>query len=188
MSTIDREMIAALTRPPMSREAWEQALLDHAEFVRDVKPAWGSKFEVLSVSGLPLAVWKGRPSEAGKQLNLNFADLRGLPLEWANLACAAFPGAMAEGQSFRGATLTYALLTDARLDRADFSLAKVGDADFSRSSLRGACFRKAIVTDTDFEGCDLTGADFRGATRLERARFKGATLDGALGLPPTLAR
>lgn len=182
MSLIDRDLIASLTRPPMSRDEWEQALLDHAEFVRDVKPGWGSGFQILSVSGLPLAVWTGNPSDVGKQLNLNFADLRGLPLEWTNLACAAFPGVMAEGQSFRGATLTYALLTDARLDGADFSLAKVGDADFSRASLRGASFRKAIVTDTDFEGCDLTGADFRGATRLERARFKDAILDGALGL------
>lgn len=179
---IDRALLDSLRRPPMSRDEWQQALDEHAEFVRDVKPAWGSGFEVLDVSGLPLAVWRGRPSSAGKQLNLNLADLRGLPLEWANLACAAFPGVNAEGQSFRGATLTYALLTDARLDGADFSLARVGDADFSRASLRGASFRKAIVTDADFEGCDLTGADFRGATRLERARFKDALLDGALGL------
>lgn len=180
---IDKDLIARLTAPPMSREAWEQALLDHAEFVRDVKPAWGSGFQLLDVSGLPLAVWKGTPSTVGKQLNLNFADLRGLPLEWKNLACAAFPGAIAEGQSFRGATLAYALLTDARLDGADFSLARVGDADFSRASLRGACFRKAMVTDADFEGCDLTGADFRGATRLERVKFTGAKLDGVRGLP-----
>lgn len=183
MATIDRELIARLTRPPMSREAWEAALLAHDEFVRDAKPAWGSGFELLSVSGLPLAVWKGPPASAGKQLNLNFADLRGLPLEWANLSCAAFPGVIAEGQSFRGATLTYALLTDARLDGADFSLARLGDADFSRSSLRGASFRKAVVTDADFEDCDLTGADFRGATRLERIRLKGAKLDGVRGLP-----
>jgi uncharacterized protein YjbI with pentapeptide repeats len=181
--TIDRELIARLTQPPMSREDWEAALLAHAEFVRDVKPGWGSRFELLSVSGLPLAVWTGRPSEVGKQLNLNFADLRGLPLEFANLACAAVPGALAEGQSFRGATLTYALLTDARLDGADFSLTKAGDVDFSRASLRGASFRKAVITDADFEDCDLTGADFRGASRLDRIKLKGARLDGVRGLP-----
>lgn len=179
---IDRALIASLRRPPMSPAEWEQALEDHAEFVRDIKPGWGSGFEILEVSGLPLAVWRGNQSSVGKQLNLNLADLRGLPLEWKNLACAAFPGANAEGQSFRGATLTYALLTDASLDRADFSLARVGDVDFSRASLRGASFRKAVVTDADFEGCDLTGADFRGATRLERVRLKDAILGGALGL------
>lgn len=183
MAAIDRELIARLTRPPMSREAWEAALLAHAEFVRAVRPGWGSGFELLSVSGLPLAVWKGGQAESGQQLNLNFADLRGLPMEWANLACAAFPGALAEGQSFRGATLSYSLLCDARLDGADFSMARLGDADFSRASLRGACFRKAIVTDADFEGCDLTGADFRGASRLERVKLAGARLDGARGLP-----
>lgn len=183
MTGIDRELLARLTRPPMTREEWQAALDAHDEFVRAAAPGWGSGFQVLTVSGLPLAVWRGRPTSAGKQINLNFADLRGLPLERANLACAAFPGAIAEGQSFRGATLTYALFSDARLDGADFSLARVGDCDFSRSSLRGAIFRKAHVTDADFEDCDLTGADFRGASRLDRLKLKGAKLDGALGLP-----
>lgn len=183
MATIDKEWVARLTRPPMSRDEWELALAAHAEFVREVKPSWGSGYQLLSVSGLPLAVWRGRQSEVGTPLNISFADLRGLPLEWANLVCVALPGVIAEGQSFRGASLGYALMTDARLDGADFSLVKAGDADFSRSSLRGASFRKAMITDADFEDCDLTGADFRGATRLDRIKLKGAKLDGVLGLP-----
>ena len=183
MATIDKEWIARLTRPPMSREAWEQALDEHAEFVRDAKPGWGSGFELLSVSGLPLAVWTGNPTELGKQINIGFADLRGLPLEWISLVAAALPGVMAAGQSFRGSTLTYALMTDGCLDGADFSLVKAGDVDFSRSSLRGASFRGAMITDADFEGCDLTGADFRGATRLARVKLTDAILTDVLGLP-----
>ena len=179
---MNRDLIAQLTRPPMTPDAWADALLDHADFVRAAAPAWGSKFTVLEASGLPMAVFQGRQVDAGRQLNVSMADLRGLPCEFANLVCAAFPGCVAEGVSFRGATLTYACFTDARLDGADFSLAKAGDADFSRSSLRGASFRKAVITDADFEGADLTGADFRGAKRLDRLKLAGAVLDGVRGL------
>lgn len=179
---MDRALIARFTRPPLTQEAWEAALLAHADFVRAAAPSWGSTFTVMEVSGLPMAVFRGRPAGAGAQLNLPMADLRGLPCEFVSLVCAAFPGCIAEGVCFRGATLTYACFTDSRLDGADFSLCKAGDADFSRSSLRGASFRKAVITDADFEGADLTGADFRGARRLDRLKLKDAVLDGVLGL------
>lgn len=181
-TTIDHDFLRSLARAPMPLAEWQDHLRAHAEFLDGCAgSSWGS-WQVLSVSGLPLAVWMGPSSEAGKQLNLNLANLCGLPLAWACLACAAFPGVLAAGQSFRGAELGRALLTDAMLDDSDFSLARLERADLSRASLRRASFRKAILTDTDFERCDLRGADFRGA-QLRGARFDGALTEGALGLP-----
>lgn len=181
-STIDHALLRSLTQTPMPLEEWKAHVRAHAAFLDGCAgQSWG-RWQVLSVSGLPLAVWNGPSSETGTQLNLNLANLRGLPLEWACLACAAFPGVNAAGQSFRGAELGRVLLTDAMLDDADFSLARLEHADLSRASLRRASFRKAILTDADFERCDLRGADFRGA-RLRGARFPGALTEGALGLP-----
>jgi hypothetical protein len=182
-STIDHAFLRSMTRTPMPLDEWQAHLRAHAEFLDGSPTAvHAGAWMVLSVSGLPLAVWNGPSCEAGTQLNLNLANLQGLPLEWACLACAGMPGVMAEGQSFRGVDLTCALLTDALLDGADFSLARLERADLSRASLRRASFRKAILTGTDFERCDLRDADLRGA-QLRGARFDGALTEGARGLP-----
>lgn len=184
--TIDRDLLRRLHQPKMSEATWREHLREHGRWLDTARPhGWGVRFELLSVSGLPLAVFKGKTSTEGKQLNLNLANLSGLSVEWAVLPYAAFPGVLAEGVGFRGATLKRCCLTDGFFDRADFTMAQLEDADFSRSSLRGACFRKAQLHDADFEGCDLTGADFRGA-RMRGTKFPGAILSGALGLPENL--
>lgn len=182
--TIDAALLASLAkgREPMTPEAWAAALAEHEVFVRRARPGWGNGWQVLDVSGLPLAVWQGVTADRGKQLNLNLANLTGLTLDFAHLEAAAMPGAWAKQVSFRGANLRLALLTDAQLEGCDFSMARLDSADFSRASLRGASFRKAIVTDTDFEGADLRDCDFTGAS-FKRPKLKGAKLDGARGLP-----
>ena len=181
-SGIEPDTIARLRGPPLAAEAWSELLAEHEVFVRHARPGWGNRWQVLEVSGLPLAVWDGVQSDQGKQLNLNLGNLTGLTLDFAHLEAAAMPGVLAEHVSFRGAILRIALLTDARLDGADFSMARLDMADFSRSSLRGACFKKAVVTDSDFENCDLTGADFTGAS-FKNPKFSGAKLEGVKGLP-----
>ncbi|MFV8749696.1 pentapeptide repeat-containing protein [Nannocystaceae bacterium ST9] len=182
---IDHAFLRSMTQSPMSAEDWRRCLDEHAAFLDSCQYArWGS-WQVLSVSGLPLAVWDGTTGSEGKQINLNFANLTGLSLEWACIPCAGLPGVMAEGVCFRGAELSRSLLTDAALDGADFSLARLDHVDFSRASLRGANFKKAIVSDADFENCDLRGADFRGA-KFARTRLVGANTEGALGLPASM--
>jgi hypothetical protein len=178
---IDRGAIDQLRQSPITADVWRSIVRDHEEFVATAKPNIFGKWQVLEVSGLPLAVWGGETSARGKQLNLNLGNLTGLDLSWAALPFAALPGVLAEGVVFRGATLSSSLLTDARLDRADFSITKCERTDFSRSSLRGASFKKALLIDTDFENCDLEGADFRGA-RVKGARFAGAQIENAIGL------
>jgi uncharacterized protein YjbI with pentapeptide repeats len=178
---IDRGAVEQLRQPPITAAAWRSIVRDHDEFVATAKPGIFGKWQVLEVAGLPLAVWGGETSKQGKQLNLNLGNLTGLDLSWAPLPFAALPGVFAEGIVFRGATLSSSLLTDARLDRADFSMTKCERADFSRSSLRGASFKKALLIDTDFEDCDLEGADFRGA-RVKGARLVGAKIEKAIGL------
>jgi uncharacterized protein YjbI with pentapeptide repeats len=180
MSAIDRAMLEQLRQSPMSEQDWQQRLDAHQVFLDSATNARWGHWTLLEASGLPLAIWDS-PGGAGEQLNLNFADLRGLDLAWACLSCAAFPGVMAEGVSFRSVTMTKGLLTDAFLDRADFSIAKLEATDFSRASLRGANFRKAILKRADFERCDLSGADFRGA-KLDGTSFKDAILTDARGL------
>jgi len=179
---IDHAFLRSMTQAPMSADDWKRCVADHAVFLDSCENIRWGRWQVLSVSGLPLAIWQGGSASAGKQLNLNFANLGGLSLEWACLPCAALAGVMAEGVCFRGAELRNSLLTDAALDRADFSLARLERTDFSRASLRGAKFCKAVLDHTDFENCDLREADFRGA-KLREVSFVGARLEGALGLP-----
>lgn len=67
---IDPELLGRLSSAPMSAEAWRAALVEHEAFVRGARPGAGSRWQVLEVAGLPLAVWTGSGSERGKQLNL----------------------------------------------------------------------------------------------------------------------
>lgn len=180
--SIDPDLLGRLGSAPMSAEAWRAALGEHEAFVRGARPGASSRWQVLEVAGLPLAVWSGSGSERGKQLNLNLGNLTGLVLDGANLTAAGMPRVFAERVSFRGAVLRLALLTDARLEGADFSGADLDLADFSRACLRDANFRGVTGTETDFENCDLRGADFTHAALL-RPKLRGARLDGVKGLP-----
>ncbi|MFZ5439898.1 MAG: pentapeptide repeat-containing protein [Myxococcota bacterium] len=178
MSGLDPQLIARLTGAPLSAEAWAALVARHQRFIRDTRPGASQRWQVLDVSGLPLALWPGATED---QLNLKFGNLTGLTLDDARLIAAAMPGVLAEHVSFRRANLRLALLTDARLDGANFEGAHLDLADFSRSSLRGACLRGVSGTETDFERCDLRGADFTGA-ELIRPKLDGALLDGVVGL------
>lgn len=180
MSGIEPDLLTRLTGEPMSADAWRAALTEHETFVRAASPR-SNHWQVLEVAGLPLAVWTGGGHEHGKQLNLNLGNLSGLVLDGAGLEAAAMPGVLAEKVSFRGAALRFALLTDARLDDADFSGATLDGADFSRASLRNVNFRNAVGAEVDFENCDLRGADFTNAA-IHRPKLKGAKLDGVRGL------
>ncbi|MDP1915476.1 MAG: pentapeptide repeat-containing protein [Myxococcales bacterium] len=180
MSGIDPDLLTRLTGAPMSADAWRAALTAHETFVRAASPR-ENHWQVLEVAGLPLAMWTGGGTEHGTQLNLKFGNLTGLILDGAQLDAAAMPGVLAEQVGFRGATLRFALLTDARLTGADFSGATLDGADFSRASLRNVNFSNAVGADVDFENCDLRGADFTNAA-MQRPKLKGAQLDGVKGL------
>lgn len=175
---IDRALVRRFMRVPMTAAEWKPLVREHQRFVQSTRGF--HKWTVLSVSGLPLAVCDGPKGERGEQLNLRMADLTQLKLRFAKLPKAALVGVMAEGVSFRGATLVQSVMTDSWMDAADFSLAKMSDVDLSRTSLRGARFNKAVLNDADFQGCDLTGADFTGAS-LTGASFHEAVLEGVRG-------
>ncbi|MCX5748154.1 MAG: pentapeptide repeat-containing protein [Proteobacteria bacterium] len=93
-----------------------------------------------------------------------------------DFSCADFSCALAEGVSFRDATLDRSIAIDGFFDGANFDGASLANVDFTRSSLRGCTFRGAVLSDTDFQDTDLTGADFTGAD-VGSARFPGAVLD-----------
>lgn len=176
---MDRELISTLTEAPMPVEQWRALLTKHEQFVRRTRPSSGSSWQVIDVSGLPLALWNGGQDD--DQLNLRFGNLAGLSLDGALLIAAGLAGVAADNVSFRGARLKLALLADARLDGANFEGAELDLADFSRASLRGANLRNVTGSETDFENCDLTGADFTGSELL-RPKLRGAVLDGVKGL------
>lgn len=176
---MDSKLMAQLTGAPISPEAWKDQLVRHARFVKEARPSAGSSWQVLDVSGMPLALWQGYSTD--DQLNLKFGNLTGLTLDDACLIAAAMPGVLAEKVSFRRAKLRLSLFTDARLDGANFEDAELDLADFSRASLRNVNFRGVTGTETDFENCDLSGADFTGSDLL-RPKLSGAKLDGVKGL------
>jgi uncharacterized protein YjbI with pentapeptide repeats len=106
------------------------------------------------------------------------ADLRGAPLEGADLVAVQLDGAdlreaRLSGANLSGARLVKALLEGAQLARADLGKAqltgaRLGNADLSGALLPGASLLKA----------DLAGARLDGAT-LDQAILEGSTLDGA---------
>jgi uncharacterized protein YjbI with pentapeptide repeats len=83
---------------------------------------------------------------------------KGASLTYADLTNASLTGADLTNASLTNADLTGADLTNASLTGADLTNASLTYADLTRASLTGA-----DLTDADLTGADLTNADLTGA-------------------------
>ncbi len=165
----------ATSSGPLASETLAQLLAAHAEFL--AAGGGGGSWELLSVAGLPLCIYRGG-AEAGTQLVLRHKQLAaGTSLRDRNLASSDLSGSACDGADFRGAKLDGSAAIDGFFAGADFSRASLRGVDFSGSDLRGCNFSDADLTEADFEHTDCTEADFTGAN-VERARFPGAILEG----------
>ncbi|MER6948820.1 pentapeptide repeat-containing protein [Nonomuraea sp. NPDC000554] len=177
--SLDPDLILALAQAadPVTQGELDALARDHRRWLASggggaagAGPAW----QVLAVSGLPLAVYRGRNGSQGDQASLRNRvldpglDLHALVLPWADLTAVVGEKLDLAGADLRGSTVTDARLPHARLHGADLR-----QADFSRSDLRGADLSGADLREADFEHADLSGAD-----------LTGALLEGAKGLRP----
>src|SRR5258707_14355556 len=95
-------------------------------------------------------LWRSQTSETP---DLRKADLRGSNLERVGLANA-------QGADLTNAILDEANLTGARLRGADFTLASLRGANMSNADLRETYFHVANLTSANFSEADIRGADF----------------------------
>jgi hypothetical protein len=176
----NRDMDADLVRDladsadPMGAEAWSALVEAHARFLES--GGTGGRWELLSVSGLPMCIYTGAEGRRGEQAVLRLKNIAGIDARGAWLAWADLSGAYAKGADFSGANLSGSVLIDSWFEAASFEGARMHHVDLSGTRLQGANFRNADLKGADFECADCTGADFRGAN-LEGARFPGATLE-----------
>ncbi len=118
---------------------------------------------------------------------LEFSLLAGSDFSGAILTDASMRRVDCTGVNFRGANLSRAAFTAARLPEADFSGATATDCDFYESNLAGAKFRncnlsRSYVIRTSLKDVDVVGANF-GDACFYRLDLRGANgLDQALEL------
>jgi hypothetical protein len=175
-SDMDVDMVGDLAESaePMTPEEWSNTLDQHARFLES--GGTGGRWELLSVSGLPLCIYQGAEGRRGEQAVLRLENIAGLDASSAWLSWADLSGAYARGINLCGANLIGSVMIDSWFEAADFTSAKMRDVDLSGARLAGASFRDADLRGADFEAADCSGADFRGAD-LDGARFPGAVLD-----------
>ncbi|MGM0556343.1 MAG: pentapeptide repeat-containing protein [Myxococcota bacterium] len=176
----NREMDADLvrdladSRDPLDAEQWSGLVDAHAKFLES--GGTGGRWELLSVSGLPMCIYTGAEGRRGEQAVLRLKNVAGVDARGAWLSWADMSGAYAAGADFSGANLSGSVLIDSWFEEASFQGARMHDVDLSGAKLVGADFRNADLNGADFECTDCTGADFRDAN-LEGTRFPGATLE-----------
>ncbi|KAJ6422583.1 hypothetical protein OIU84_027533 [Salix udensis] len=140
------------------------------------------KFRGINFSGLDLS-----------KLDLSYVDfsyacLKNVFFSRANLQCAKFRDADAEGSifhnatlrecEFTGANLRGALLAGANLKSANLQDACLVDCSFCGADLSSAHLQTADLTNANLEGANLEGANLKGA-KLNNANLKGANLQRA---------
>jgi len=181
-SDVDRAFVRKLAEQskPITPTEWIQILADHQTFL--TTGGGGGLWQTMNVNGVILGIYAGpnykqdKYSIQGNHAVLNNRSLEGLPLQNVHLGSANLVGILCRKQSFDGADLNHALVTDAFLAGTSFRGANLSGTDFSRSDMRGCDFTGADLMDADFENCDLTGATFIGA-QLTGSRFPGAILN-----------
>ncbi|GFH27263.1 uncharacterized protein HaLaN_25559 [Haematococcus lacustris] len=91
-------------------------------------------------------------------------DLRRCDFKGANLSAKVLAGALMSESDFTDANLTEAVLTKASVfNNADMTNAVIDRVDFSKASFRGVKLGNAVVTGSSFEGADLTESVWEGA-------------------------
>ncbi|KAL6228523.1 hypothetical protein ACLB2K_002472 [Fragaria x ananassa] len=140
------------------------------------------RFRGVNLSGLDLS-----------KLDLSFVDfsyacLKNVFFSRANLHCAKFKDADAEGAifhnanlrecEFTGANLRGALLAGTNLQSANLQDACLIDCSFCQADLRSAHLQNADLSNANLEGAILEGANLKGA-KLSNTNLKDANLQRA---------
>lgn len=177
---MDTAMVEQLARAgdAMAEAEWQDALAAHKKFL--ASGGSGGRWELFSVSGLPMCIYRGARATEGTQLVLRLKSIKGRSAKGTEISYADVSGACCDGVDFSGADLSHSVLTDSFFTDATFQGAKLQGADFSGARLHRANFQGADLRGADFEAADLTGADFRKAV-LTGAKFPGAILTDAKG-------
>ncbi|KAJ9430495.1 pentapeptide repeat-containing protein [Enterobacter sp. Sphag1F] len=113
-------------------------------------------------------IWVRSEGQKGKRADLSFMDLRGAPLDNADLTRAIMIGA-----NLQGASLNNTLLCRAFMPFADLSGTTLLNTDFSHAKLMAANLRDADMRTARLEGADLQGA-MTGGTRLPDSSTKAS--------------
>ncbi|KAK9905402.1 hypothetical protein M0R45_000241 [Rubus argutus] len=129
------------------------------------------RFRGVNLSGLDLS-----------KLDLSFVDfsyacLRNVFFSRANLHCAKFKDADAEGAIFT-MQLCETLLAGANLQSANLQDACLINCSFCQADLRSAHLQNADLTNANLEGAILEGANLKGA-KLSNTNLKDANLQRA---------
>uniref|UniRef100_A0A9I9CUZ3 BTB domain-containing protein n=3 Tax=Cucumis melo TaxID=3656 RepID=A0A9I9CUZ3_CUCME len=121
-------------------------------------------------------------------VDFSYASLKNVFFSRANLQCAKFRDADAEGSifhnatlrecEFTGANLRGALLAAANLQSANLQDACLVDCSFCGADLRSAHLQGADLTNANLEGANLEGANLKGA-KLLNANLRSANLQRA---------
>lgn len=81
--------------------------------------------------------------------------------------------------------LTFTVMRDARLFRANFEGADLKGADLRGADLRGAVFRDALLFDVKLEGAHVEGANFSGAEGITWEYIQSVANTNDKTIPPT---
>jgi len=121
---------------PVSGGDWTAAVAAHQAFLD--AGGGGGTWSIRSVGSLPMAIYEGPQTAAGKQLAMRFVDLTGVSARDVGLASADLIGCRAAGVDFSGADLAGAMLANSDLSGAIFTGAKLEGADLTGADLSGA--------------------------------------------------
>lgn len=156
---------------------------------------------------------KATEAPADEDLEKPNLDIRGIRLAGADLTEALFLQCRMDDADFSGATLDKAIfltavgsrvnfsgarmgnvrvVKDSRLDKANFTGARMEKANLRGTDLKGGVFTQATLTDADLSETSLSHANLRGVDaanlRLNKADLTGADLSGANLLQASLQK
>lgn len=170
--------LKAYNNIPLSSTDMNKIIEKHHQFLNT--GGEGGAWQVLIVGGRTFGMYKNKLHDKGQQATLDLQHINaGINTQSLNLPYASWCGCYAKGQNFSKAILTGSLMTDAQLEKTDFSDAILKNVDFSRANLSHANFSNADLRGADFENCILTQANFKGAL-LDGSQFKGALFNGVI--------
>lgn len=185
----------------ISRGLWRRAMKTPINLAGAELPEINLPGSDLTQASLPQANLRSADLRAAilSSADLRGADLTGAYLQWATLDETHLEGATLIGAwlneangfepQFENADLYGVHLLRAKLIRANFRRARMGEVggkplEAQGATLIGADFSDAELTGADFRGANLTDADFTNAT-LDNVKWQGAKLDRTTGIPPS---
>lgn len=112
---------------------------------------------------------------------IDVSDLSNLRAEKGVLERVTLTGSRMTGLALHGGMLSDAVLTDCKIDLANWRFTRFDVVTFTDCNLRGADFTDADLRGASFTRCDLSGAQFHNAT-MTGTRFRGCELSGIGGL------